>query len=339
MDSQRGENSISNALGRARERWLNAATVNVGGKWAIISGLTASIVGFTLAGAGESHWGWLGGAVILGLAGVALALVLTRRAFSRPGRPGAPDFVVALDRALGLRDSLPALVESPGPFKPLLEARVASALTPDSLRRALPPRNFAPLAVALILCLMPLAGLAPDALEPQESQSPQTARDKPAQPGTAQPEPEDPAEELPAGEGQSQAAPHGREGGEGAQPAPQPTEGESPADMPQPEAAPDAPPKHPGAPGDKEGPPPLPPAPPEKRDVETRDVRVTPDAGEGETRREKRSRWMYDPHGAPHEGETRAPGVDAAGEWSIARQKLTAGERKRLEELYEKLYR
>jgi hypothetical protein len=192
--------------------------------------------------------------------------------------------------------------------------------------------------VALILCVLPLAGLAPDALPQAAPDGPSAAEDR-ATPGADEPAANKPGEQPGEG-GDSQGTPQGRKGdGQGGQSAPEPTAGDAPKDMPNPEAAPNMPPSNPGGVGDEKGPPPKPPEPPEDKPIDTKDNPITPDSGDGETRKEKRSRWLYDPNGTARDGETRAPKIENNGEMAIPRQKLTTGERKRLEELYDKLYR
>lgn len=343
MTEPAGSSQIEPALRRARAFWLNSATVNAGGRWAVVPAVGIAVVGACLMIADVRDPVTLACVASIGLLAVFATLVLTRRTYSRPGRAGAPDWSLGLDRALGLRDALPTLLESPGVFSDALNARIAAELTPQRAREAGPKKHFAPLLVAMILCLMPLAGLAPDAL-------PKTAPDAP----TAAKADKARAKETPGnagtgdGQGEGEGGQPGGDGkaagrkGEGGQPQPKDdgSAGDAPKDKPKPD--PLAPPakNNPQGPGDKQGPPPKPAEPPPPKDVKSQDTRITPDVGEGDTRKESRSRWLYNPDGAPlPDAQARAQKIEGNDELAIPRQKITSTERKRLAELFDTLYR
>lgn len=335
---------IQAALNRARRRWLNAAAINVGGRWASLPAAVAALTGLVLVTLGAGDPWVLLLLMALGLAGVAGAIVWTRAAFARPGRHGAPDWSLSLDRALGLDDALPTLLEAPGPFAATLQARVAAALDPAREKLAAPRRHYVPLAVALLLCLLPLAGLAPDAL-PRPADSPQqpTARAggaSPDQPAGANPVGQSESGQGP-GEGAGQSAAMGRDGQGGTpQPKPDGSAGEAPENKPKPDPF-AKPPKNPqGSPGDNKGTPPPAEPPPHDADAGSKNNPITPDVGKGETREEVRSRWLYNPDGERREGaQPNLPSRDHPGEMAIPRGKVTSTERQRLEELFNKLYR
>lgn len=345
MNAQTQNPQIDAALARARARWLNSATINAGGRWAVLPAAAAAGVGVSMAIAGVRDL--LPLAVIggLGLAGVAVALVWTRQSYARPGLPGAPDYTLALDRALGLNDALPALVENPGAFSGALAARVAGALDPAREKTAAPPRHWAMLVVACLLCLLPLAALTPDAL-PQAPADPQSSRAKPENPQPSDPPPSGAgsgAASNEPGEGEGQGASNGGKGRDGAgenpQAKPEGSAGEAPKEKPKPDPF-TKPPRQPAGAGDNEGqPPPTPEKDPEEK-VDSKDTPITPDAGDGETREQRGSRWLYNPKGAPLPGaKPNAPPVTSQGERAIPRQKVTTTERKTLQRLYESLYR
>jgi len=337
---------INAALGRARRRWLNSATINAGGRWAVLPAAAAALVGLVLAMSGVREVWALSLVAAVGFAGVIAALVLTRNAFARPGRDGAPDYTLALDRALGLDDALPALVESPGAFSGPLASRVANALDPVREKQAAPARHFAPLIVGCILCLLPLAALTPDALPNQgEGSQPHKVagnpdeRPAPVPPARADVKEEGNPEE--GNDGPGQGAGKGQKGPDG-NPLPEPGGGggEAPKDKPKPDPFAKPPQHQPSGAGDKLGPPPQPPEETPEPEIDTKDTPLTPEAGDGETRKELRKRWLYDPNGAPLPGaQPNVPRMESKGEAAIPRQKITSNERKALEQLYEKLYR
>lgn len=347
MIAQTQHPQIDAALARARARWLNSATINAGGRWAVLPAAAAAVVGVSLAVAGVRDVLPLAAVGAVGVAGVIAALVMTRQTFARPGRPGAPDYTLALDRALGLNDALPALVESPGAFSGALAERVARGLDPVRERQAAPPRQWASLVVALLLCLLPLAALTPDALAetpPPKDQTAQQPKEQPELPAVPPPpasgdQPEK-AEPQP-GENQGKGEGNGGGGSPEGQPQPQPGQGneEGPKDKPKPDpnAKPEQQPK--GA-GDNIGPPPKPPEETPEEKVDSRDTPITPEAGKGDTREEVRRRWLYDPDGAVLPGaQPNVPRMESQGESAIPRQKVTTTERRTLERLYEKLFR
>ncbi len=335
---------IQSALNRARRRWLNAAAINAGGRWASLPAGLAALVGLVLVVLGVRELAVLLLVSGLGLVGILASVVLTRAAFARPGRQGAPDWSLSLDRALGLQDALPTLLETPGPFAATLQARVVAALDPLREKQAAPQRHFVPLAVALLLCLLPLAGLAPDAL-PQDAanrQGPatQTAGTQPGQPAGANPGDNAPAGDEP-GDGPGQSTAKGRDGQSGKpQPKPDGSAGEAPENKPKPDPFARPPKDSPANPGDRKGTPLPAEPPPHNPDAGSKDNPITPDAGKGETREEVRSRWLYNPDGQRQQGaQPNLPNRDNAGEMHIPRGKVTTTERQRLEELFNKLYR
>lgn len=350
MTGKAPESQLQAALDIARRTWLNAATVNAGGRWAVVPAAAAALGGVVLATTGETRFWPLALVSALGLAGVAAALILTRQSFARPGRPGAPDYAILLDRALGLNDSLPAWLEAPGRFAEPLHTRLLEQLQPVRIEACAPPRQWSALAVALVLCLLPLAALTAEvgldsAVPPQGSQTarqpvpePEPEPELPPPPPLA-PEPESPQDPQPG-----PAAQGGGNQGEGGKPSPNPGEvpGEAPADQPRPKPEAGNPPPNPtpSGTGDQTGPPPKPEEPKGDDPLDSSTSPITPDATEGESRKELRSRWMYNPEGAPLPGaRPNPPPLPAGGEREIGRQKVTSGERKRLESLYEKLYR
>lgn len=346
MMAQTQHPQIDAALARARARWLNSATINAGGRWAVLPAAGAAVVGVSLAVAGVRDVLPLAAVGAVGVAGVIATLVMTRQTFARPGRPGAPDYTLALDRALGLNDALPALVESPGAFSGALAERVARGLDPVREKQAAPPRQWAPLIVALLLCLLPMAALAPQAaahgpdsqLAGSESSTPAPGgnKDSPESGDLGQPAPDQDPESGGAGSGANASA-----GADGRpQQAPATSAGEAPSEKPKPDPSSQLPRPTPAGTGDETGPPPEPQVPQPEGEVESRPNPITPDAGEGETRKELRDRWLYNPAGTPLPGAlTTPPPLQASGERQIARQKVTSSERKALEQLYDKLYR
>jgi hypothetical protein len=337
---------IDAATGRARRRWLVSAMVNAGGRWAVLPAGVCALAGIVLALAGETSPAVLLPLVAAGLVSAAAALATTWRVYAKPGTSGAPDWSLLLDRALGLNDALPAYLEGKGRFNAALEGRIAAALDIAKEKAAAPRRQYAPLAVALILALFPLVSWLPDPLRsepelPQVGKAPQAADEPepPVQPGTAKTsgkgeEGEQPAESTGensggGNEGEVQKRPDGRktEGGAGDPPEdikPQPMK-----DNPKPNA---------GGTGDN----PMPPtdAPkPEDKPLETDLTKIKPVAGDGETRTEDRTRWVYNPDGRKLDGATPLPSENPHGaERALPRTKITSSERKRIENIYRKLY-
>ncbi|MBE7492288.1 MAG: hypothetical protein HS108_11100 [Planctomycetes bacterium] len=342
MDQSRQQADLHAALERARRRWLWSATVNAGGRWAALPALAAALAGAVLAMAGVRGWLPLLIVALSGLCGVAAALVITRRVYALPGRPGAPDWALGLDRALGLNDALVVLLEGPGPFAPALLARVAAGLDPAREKAAVPPRHWAPVVVACMLCLLPLAALAPrdHADTPPDNPSPVARSDRPAiPPPQALPElpPPLPPPPSPAPDG---AQGGGTDGGPPGRPQPMPEPRGEGGDAPKPDPKGKPPQEQTGGPGDQVGPPPpMPEAEPEP-EIDARHTPITPEAGKGETRQELRRRWLYDPNGTAMPGaQPNVPPMQGRGESPVPRQKVTSTERKTLERLYETLYR
>lgn len=96
-------------------------------------------------------------------------------------------------------------------------------------------------------------------------------------------------------------------------------------------------PKEGGA-GDNDTPPISGPKPPDE-EVETDLNHVKPVAGDGETSKQDRSHWVYNPDGEKLDGSNPVPrDLKHPGEKSMPRTKVTTGERKRIEEVFRKLY-
>ena len=345
-----GDNNskIQAAVERARRRWLVSMTVNAGGRWAVVPGAVAALVGIALALAG---WDWLAlliAVVVLGLVGVALVLGLSWWLYSRPGVAGAPDWTLLLDRALGLDDSLPTLLERGGGFSPLIEARVANALDAEREKQAAPPRHWGALIVALVLALMPLVFWRPDpdAEEPPADQIAEAAESDPARPqaegdskggsggspGEGDPASGDEGEGNTGGGEEGEVQDRPREDDSEGNGAP-PPEGE----LPQPESD-NQPPENEGNVGEQDNPPQPPPAG-EDPDIGDNLDHVKPDAGDGETRTEDRSRWVYDPDGEALDRSTPgSPDVRHPGEKTVPRTKLTSKERRAVERVFKKLH-
>lgn len=336
---------IDAALRRARARWLTSAMVNAGGRWAVLPAGVAALLAIGLALAGVHSLAWLLPLCLLGAGGAMLALLLTRRAYARPALRGAPDWTLLLDRALGLQDALPAWFESRGAFRAALAPRIAAGLDPQREKQAAPPRHWGALAVALLLALLPLAFWRPAA----EQAAPEQVADNPAGESAAEPQPEGgPAAAGGGGDDHEDPAPEpgetgGGQGDEGeVQPKPDGSKSEGEAGQPPEDVQPqplnnDNPPTEGGV-GNQDAPPSEPPRP-EETEIDPNLEHVLPDAGEGETRTENRSRWVYNPHGTKLDESTPAPpDPKQAGEKAVPRTKLTTRERKLLQELYRKLY-
>src|SRR5262245_6417368 len=120
-------NELQPALERARVRWLNAAMVNAGGRWAALPAALILVAALALSLGGHREFALLAALSAVALCGVAAALLLTRQLFSRGKRAGAPDWSLQLDRELGLNDSLVTLLDGAGPFAKAVQARVAAA--------------------------------------------------------------------------------------------------------------------------------------------------------------------------------------------------------------------
>jgi len=342
-DVSQDSSMVSAAIARARGRWLLSATVNAGGRWAALPAFVVALIGMTLALAGVESLAVYLPLTLLAVLGCVCALVLTRLAYSRPAAAGAPDWTLLLDRALGLDDALPALLEAPGEFRPALEAEVAARLDPVKERLAAPPRNWSGLVVALLLCALPLvmwrqAGAeASEGAAIAEAPAPDTAAPTTTsqpQPGSADPDGENPAEgsssEGTGGgdEGEVQRRP-GEEAKGGAGQPPEDVKPESADEGPQPES---------GGMGD-ESPLPTDIKKPEDSEVETDLNKIIPDAGDGETRPEDRSRWVYDPEGSKLDESTPQPRETMRGaERAMARTKIRSSERRLIEGVFKKLY-
>lgn len=344
---------IHRAVARARRRWLLSMTVNAGGRWAVLPGGLAALLGIALALAG---WAWLSLLIVaaaLGVAGMALVLGLTWWACSRPGARGAPDWTLLLDRALGLDDALPTLLERGGEFTPVIEARVANGLDRKREKLATPARHWGALIVALVLALMPLVFWRPDPgdqanppgqiaeedARPEDSAAPRGNGGE-GQGGGTEPGEDGGGEDGDENEGGSgtgdgeegkvRSKPDGNSGDGSGRPPP---EGE----LPKPENNSPRPEGESGV-GEHDQPP-TPPPEREDPDLDTNLEHIKPDAGEGETRAENRSRWVYDPDGDKlDESRPSPPDIEHPGEKSVPRTKLTSKERKAIEELFKKLY-
>ncbi|MCC6464441.1 MAG: hypothetical protein IT463_03765 [Planctomycetes bacterium] len=330
--------TIGKALRAARRRWFVAAVVNIGGRWAVLPALGACLAGLAAAllNAGVL-WGIA--CSILGALGVLAALIATATAHNRSGSRGAPDWVLPLELSLGLPGAVASYMEGAGPFHGALEGRIAAAL---QQKRAAPAYalRFSSLVVALFLCALPVAlALAPEIAPPAGSPRDTVAAQRPSQPDTPQPQPAEAAADV-GGQGQGgsdQGNPQDNgktgqsdAGTQGAAGASQPPQDRQPA------PANGNPP--PSQPEDQAGqPPPTKPPVPEE-DVNTNDLRVLPEAGEGETRREQRSRWRYNPNGQDAGTPRVAPSPTAAApETATARQRVTTREKRVLEELAKRL--
>lgn len=341
---------IAEALSRTRSRWIKACVVDIGGRRAVWPAAVAAVAGFVLWLALDASWAWLVLSAALGCAGVAAALMYEAR---KRRRADALATALLLDQAALLHDGLPAYLESRGTFRPALEKQLESALQPGIERLAVPRIGLMPLTLALLLAFTPLVFWPTGEAEPDP---PQVAQDDPeddiASPaggssgsngGPALPE-EAGESEGSGGEGESESSDSGNGASESGEPGHVPAQ---PQDAPQrgagelPEnAAPETSPPN-ASPTDETGTEPPdeiqpPPPPPEVED----DVhRVKPRAGEGETTSVDRSRWVYNPDGAPREGTTpRPPELEHGGERPIARTSLTSRERRAIEELYRRLF-
>lgn len=320
--------------------------VNAGGRWAV---LPATGVAFAAILAGllwQPQWAWLLLLATLGLAGVAFSLLLTRRAYTKSGSPGAPDYALLLDKALGLGDALPAWLEGSGEFQKPLAARIAGALDPRKEKAAAPRRHFAPLFVALTLALFPLVFAR---LDPREDAATQTAKTppqtehpaaSPENPSSAQGGGGEPAEGTPDTPGEGEGGGDGNEGDVAGKPdgnTPEGGGGDAPDNAkPKDDGPPEAPAA--GGTGDKKGEPEKPPATNEP-DIKTNIDKVKPEAGKGDTTTKERSRWVYNPDGASLDGSTpHVPEMKHPGERAVSRTKVTTREKKLIDDLYRELF-
>ena len=337
---------IAAAVGRARARWLTSAMVNAGGRWAVLPAGLAALVAIVLALAGATSLAWFLPLSLIALVGAVAALLLTRRAYAQPAAAGAPDWTLLLDRALGLDDALPTWLESRGDFRHAMEAGIAQRLDPKLEKNAAPARHWGALAIVLVLALMPLAFWRP---APDEPGNPPQIAENDSVPEAAQPKQgngpagggggEEKGEEQSSGdssgnggkgeEGEVQSRPDGNKSDSGA--------GDPPPDV-QPQPSKDNPQPKEGGVGDKQGDPTPPPPKQPEPDVETNLNHVKPDAGEGESRTEDRSRWVYDPDAGKLDGSTPgAPDTQHRGERAVPRTKVTTLERKLIDDLNKKL--
>ena len=333
-------------MNRARRRWLVSAMVNAGGRWAVLPAGVVALAGIALALAGVRSLVVLLPLVVLGFVGAGAAVLITRRVYSRPAAAGAPDWSLLLDRALGLNDALPAYIEGQGKFSAPLEARISAALDPAKEKQAAPRRHYVPLAVALILALFPLVSWLPDPSATPEA--PEVAQ-HPAMPSAVEtPEANssgggagDTAEGEKEGEGDrtESSGGAGDEGKAQKRPDGQKTEGGAgtPPEDAKPEPLSGNPAPKEGGIGDKNTPPTDMPKP-EDKDVETDLTKIKPTAGDGETRTEDRSRWVYNPDGESKTESVPAGNTRRGDERAMPRTKLTTSERKLIEGLYRKLY-
>lgn len=353
MAHDRQNDDLQAALERARRRWLLAAMINAGGRWAVLPAASFAVLALAFALAFKPGLVWLLFLCACALAGVGLSLILALRAHAAVRRAGAPDWSISLDRELGLADSLITLLDGAGPFARLVQARVAAGFDEARARQAAPRRQYGPLAAALLLAILPLALWQPENTEPDLSQaqpglakadasngrtSENPAAAKGVQPGEQKGPEKGSKGEKPgesestseSGGGDVQKPKPGEKGNEGATPGEQPP----PDTAPQPAKPDGSPPKSGDSSAQK---PPTPPEVPERK-VDAKDTPVTPDAGEGERRAEERRKYVYDENG------DRAPGAKATGPtWKekaedvIPRMNLTSRERKLLEEWFRRI--
>lgn len=342
------EFEINQALHRTRRRWLLSAMINAGGRWAVLPAMLAALAGMMLVLVWQASWPSLAVLALLGFVGIALALALTLRAYARPGVAGSPDYALLLDRSLGLNDALPAYLESTGTFRAALARRIAEGLDPRKEKAAAPQRHFGPLAIALILALLPLALSQIDA-RPQapeqtaaaggesaaSNESPAGGKSPPGGPTQAGDKENDEGSEDENKEGSSgkeeevPGRPDGNKSEEGG--------GDAPPDR-QPTPSPESPQPNSGGAGDEKGQPET-PEPPKDPDIKNDFEKVRPEATEGDTAKVDRSRWIYNPDAKPIDESTPAgPDPRGGNERAVDRTKVTTRERKLLNELYRKLF-
>ncbi len=341
------QRDIEHALHDARRRWLAAAAVNTGGRWAVLPALGVALLAIALSLALGLDWPWMLGLAVVALAAVAVTIALTWARHANPGRAGAPDYTLLLDRAMGLGDALPSYMEANGQFRAALEVQLAGKLQPAAVKAAAPRRHYGPLLVALLLALMPMALLLPDPTQPDSpAQQAAEGAEQPKASEAPQDGGGDAGEGKNGGPGDDAPGSNGSGGGEGegnsdkgeAQKRPdgKPTEGNG--------GKPDAPPStenprnRPEVGADPETPPPVePPKDPPK--IETDDHRIRPESGKGDTRTEDRKRWLYNPDGRKLDGSTPAPPpIENRPERALDRTKVTSREARLLEGLYRRLY-
>lgn len=339
------ERDIQHALHDARRRWLAAAAVNTGGRWAVLPALAMALAAIVLSLALGLDWPWMLALTVTAVAGVAVALALTWRRHANPGRAGAPDYTLLLDRAMGLGDALPCYMEANGPFRAALAAQLHQSLRPQAVKAAAPRKHYGPLLVALLLALLPMALLLPDPTE-AEPASPQAAGELTEPEGDASPDPGSGA----GGGGPGDDAPGSSGGGKGsgegegnpdkgeAQQRPDSSPSEGTGEQPDAPPSPEAPQKRPDSGDSPDAPPPV-EAPKDPPKIETDDHRIRPETGEGDTRTEDRKRWLYNPDGKQLDGSTPSPPpVENRPERALDRTKLTSRESRLLKGLFRRLY-
>jgi len=348
MSDGDGQPRIAQAVAEARRRWLFAAMVNAGGRWAVLPAFVLALIAVAVALAGFAPLWLLLTLSVLALLACAATLLLVRGTYAVPAAAGAPDWSLALDRAAGLGDALPACLESHGPFRPALEAQVAGGLTPESIRRSAPRKQWGPLAVALLLALLPLAFWQPDAADnPAPEQIAEGGADAPGTAGEGDPTGAGGSGTSGGnGEGEGDAdttASDGAngegEGDEGTDGNPQGQADDSPSDAGG-EPSPQAPPEsdaQPGSPGDDAGEPEM-PEQPEDPEFGTDIDRVRPEATDGETTQEERSRWVYNPDGRPESATGEGREIRQPGELAVPRTKVTSRERELIDRLYRRMF-
>lgn len=320
--------------------------VNAGGRWAVLPATGVAFAGMLAGLLLQPDWPWLLALAIIGVAGIVCAMVLTRRAYTKGGSPGAPDYALLLDKALGLGDALPAYLEGSGMFRQPLADRIARSLDPGKEKAAAPRRHFAPLFVALMLALFPLVFAK---LDPREDSADQVAKtppqnEQPAASPDIQPPAQggggEPTEGTPDTPGEGEGGSDGGEGDVAGKPdgnTPQGGAGDAPDNAkPKDEGPPEAPAS--GGTGDKKGQPEKPPAT-EEPDIKTNVDKVKPEAGKGDTTTKERSRWVYNPDGKPLDGSTPSiPEMKHPGERAVSRTKVTTREKKLIDDLYRELF-
>lgn len=327
---------IDASLARARRRWLNAATVSAGGRWAVLPALLLALLGCTFALAFPESWVAPGIVAALALLAVGVTLVLTRRAFARPARTGAPDWALPLDNALALQGSLATLLDGGGVFTSALETQVAAALDERALRRAAPQWRPGAVLTALLLAVLPLIFKLPGV--------PESNPDEIARGGESETKPEVETEPPPDAEGAGSAGASSGAGsaekGEGTEDEPgESSEGGAGEFPPDEEIQPDSAdaPQPPEAGSEAADPPPdLRPDKKEKPGLD--DQHIKPEPGDGETREETRRRLVYDENSPDRKAVTAAGASPRRiAEDLVPRMKLTTRERRRLETWFRKL--
>lgn len=339
------ERDIQHALRDARRRWLAAAAVNTGGRWAVLPALAMALVAIVLSLALGLEWLWMLALTGAAVAGVVVALALTWRRHANPGRDGAPDYTLLLDRAMGLGDALPCFMEADGPFRAALAAQLHQSLRPQAVKAAAPRKHYGSLLVALLLALLPMALLLPDPTE-AEAASPQAADHSPEPEGDVSPDAGSnaggggPGDDAPGSSGGSKGSGQGEgnpDQGE-AQRRPDSTPADSTGEQPDAPQSPETPQKRPDSGDSPDAPPPV-EAPKDPPKIDTDDHRIRPETGEGDTRTEDRKRWLYNPDGNQLDGSTPSPPpVENRPEPALDRTKLTSREARLLKDLFRRLY-